>query len=342
MTSGSWRARATGLAAAALLLLLAPNVAAAQGPTPSPAEFAAQQAALLQWLARLSAIEAPVHRAIAEASAHFSTTPASPDVRRLAVEFRPLVERLIQRTLEADAQLQTLATPTPAITFLPTEAQPATILAQVHQMNAQVRTGFQSYLSILDAAAAHDIVAVRRMMGPVAASMRTIVAFQVLVLRGQQAAVPRAVAVWDLITIALLYNQAALRIADAFHASDMSVSTAGLSHDLNALAAQLDEVASEGDGRVDAELAALATPAAMARRSADPAIETLVQRELAIMTRARGLFPLAHELAAHLRREAAAIGTRTLSIPAWMELSRSIYPFRDRLVAIDQSLAAGR
>jgi len=333
----------------ALLLLLAALVSAAPAtaaPTltaapPSAATVDAEQAAMGRWLRRLVEIEQPVQTSLAGLQGGVQAAMNAPDIGRAAVAFRSTIERLLVTVDEADARLAELDTPEFPALGIPPDLRPAAIKRAMLQMNAAVRTGFQSYLPVIDAVARRDITAARAASARSMTSMRQMLDLQLLLARASQAPFPQNWSMWNMLEMPVLYSRTAVRIASAWPGPWTARDGAALARDLRGLADELDRTAENGVAKAAAELAEANAILAEAERRGDSSIAAVMRRRILVITHGQAFFPLSRDFAAVLRRIAAGAGNRPLSDRILVEAFLQLTPIRDRMQAVVVGLSVG-
>lgn len=333
----------------AVLLLVAALVwagPATASPTlgaapPSAATIDAEQAAMGQWLRRLVEIEQPVQNSLAGLQSGVQSVMNATDIPRAAVAFRPTIARLLATVDEVDARLAELDTPEFPALGIPPDLRPTAVKRAMLQMNAAIRTGFQSYLPVLDAVARRDLAAARAAGARSMTSMRQMLDLQLLLARASQAPFPQDWSMWNMLEMPVLYSRTAVRIGSAWPGPWTARDGAALARDLRGLADELDRTAENGAVKAAAELTETNAILAEAERRGDSSIAAVLRRRIVVITHGQAFFPLSRDFAALLRRIATGAGNRPLSDRFLVEAFLQLAPIRDRMQAVVVGLSLG-
>lgn len=300
-----------------------------------------EMAAYGQWLARLQEIEAPVQGALANLSPAWQAAQAGGGTPgAIAGRFRPVVAGTLAALDAANAGIEALDRPEYPALDLPADVSPAAMVREVQTLNRRIRTAIEAFNPLLDAAATNDSAAAAAAGGRLLASFGLILESQVVLARAGLAATPRDDPSWQLSNLDLLFSRIGARAFASFEPSGPRVDAA-LPDDLLALASELDASAEEGVRTVTAELESYAEALVQAERQGNRSDAVVLRRAIAVFTAGQASFPLARELAALLRAEAA----RMRGLPTTVETTRRFFqqmrPIRMRMDEIGRQAIAG-
>ena len=283
------------------------------------------------WTNELQAVLAPYQQALPSLQVAWGESFEGRTQQEAAAHFRRAsaeVSALLDRT---DAALAAMPTPDFPSLDLPEDARTASIVAAMRENLTHMRAVLRDFEPLLQAGLNNDMQAARRAGGQLMRSLGVLVRSQVVLMRASLVTTPREESAWELVSIQLIYFQCAERIIAAIPANLEEGIDRTLGSDLAALADQLDALASEGRRKAAAEAEQRNVYMAQAVAARDEASISLLRRIDAVAAADNAMFPLATDLAAVLRREAAAQRSGRVTMTAIEQSFEKLLPFRARL-----------
>jgi hypothetical protein len=335
---------------AALVLASAQPAASHAQPRPvSPAAAAAvndEMVAFGLWLGRLQEAQAPLQGQLASFQARWQAAVSSGDLRRASRDIRPLVAEMLAAIDRNVAALDALQPIEISSLPLPRELQPRALLVGMRGVNGNLRSAIRQFPAMLEAMERDDVRAFQRAADAMVASIRAALDGRILLSRAGLAAVPRGHSGWTRTNVELQVMRSVSRLFEAWPEDDETRTDARLAADLRAIAAEMEDAARRGPVLLGAELAQhrrlIASPAART----NPGAVAVTRRAIAVGEAGQGIYPLAGDFAAALRRAATRFDGGRVSMEQLGAVLTALSPLRQRFEQIGaaeiQALSAAR
>lgn len=294
-----------------------------------------QHAAFARWLAALNAVQQPVQVMLAGVQGQVQAMMSASDFRAAAPGFRAALNRDLIVLDAVDARLAALDAPDLPLLELPEDLRPASIKRQVVAMNANIRTALQSFLPMLDALARRDLRAVEAASNRAMSAVRLMLVSQLLMVRAQQAGIPREMAGWHVMNIHVIYYRLMVQLLDAWPGMGPARTAPAVSREMLEAAAGLEEAVRIGEPRMEREISLMRAALADAERGGDQAAVRILRRSIAADVLVGEYFSVGRDFAAFLRREAPPLASRRQTIDDFVALLQRVYPFRNRMQEIE-------
>ncbi|MBV9900604.1 MAG: hypothetical protein JOZ90_05845 [Alphaproteobacteria bacterium] len=304
------------------------------------AEIAAATSAYGNWLGRLLEIERPVETQLvgldADWRAAFAQGGSGPE---LAARLRPIVARVVAEVDAASRAIDALQAPRFTGMDLDEGMQPAAMVRDIRTLNGRIREALAGFDTLIDAIAREDRAATDAAAARVVAGFGLVLDAKILLARASLAATPRDDPAWAMGNADLIIERVSARMYGAWRPGAPHADPA-LPHDLAAFADELEANAANGEQRLDAFMAEIRSLTDGPRQRAMPSGTDILRRVTAMMSLARGYFPLSRELAAMFRAEADRNRDQVVTDDSVRSFFEQLNPIRLRMAEIGRQIAA--